>query len=280
MGRSPSSKLPILELGQQDNNSYGSHSALPPALRPTQLQVLEQCPKRYEATYVKGHRGRERRSARVGTLAHEVVEHYLRRNWELGTPRQAELQQRLLVSGVSENECGLLWEYCARLQPLLAHPLKVELEFTKQVIADALPLRGHIDLVACTEPGQLLIVDHKTNRKLRGQNWWEGQLQPLAYAWAVRHLWQGVQQVRFRIGYVFQDRDVEWLTDPTDDAWFEERFHQLWEYLDHGDRHRRGWQAKLNDACGFCPVGDTCSTLRHRDEQFLRSLNLPDFNRL
>jgi hypothetical protein len=264
--------LPVLESGTVSKNAAIAGQL--DALRVTSLGVLDACPRQWQAKYVQGIGvGTSSKAGNLGTLAHEVIEAFLLGNLFLeDQARLLAIQAKLDQAGMPFHEIQALWAYLWQLKDDLPYVQAVELEFTLRVIEGALPLRGHIDLVL-KRGDDLIIVDHKTNRKAQPVTWWEQQLQPQAYAWAIRQMWPG-HRLYFRIGYVNLGRSLTWQMRRETDFKFVQRFTALWEQFAEYRQKPEPWPARHNENCKYCPISGRCPTFIHQGQAFIDSLKL------
>lgn len=199
-----------------------------------------------------------------------MIEHFLRRDFDLFDQSSKPYWEGVIGAGVPDKERNNLLDYLKSIEGYRDNVLAIESEFTLGVIEGAWPLRGHIDLMTWWPDGTIIIHDHKTNRQYEGVEVWSKKIQQIAYAWAVRKMLPNVERVAFEIGYVNQGSKVQWLTQPTDDVWFENQFAQAWQEFSVYLR-RNEWPERLNSNCGWCPLQVSCPIFRSSMEALLPS---------
>lgn len=238
-------------------------------IRVTGVKDFHACPRMWKARQLGEGVQKESPYAKRGTAVHYVIEHYLRCERIVRPSPEAlfdvevSFDEFLRAEGVPDDEIENVFRYRETLTSLRPHLLEVEKQVTFGGRAHWRPLSGHVDAIfRYNDEGDVLILDHKTNRSFRGSDWWKQQPQPRLYAWLVRHLIPTARDVYFAIGYVNLDRRVVWRTDPADDQWCYERYTALLDevrvYMRTGE-----WPERLNSDCKYCPLKATCGAL-HR----------------
>lgn len=226
--------------------------------RVSSMKVFEQCPHTWASRWLGHAEEGDSQAALIGTAVHTVAEEVIRAAF-LGEADDDAVGRAMQVVPVEEHQACI--EYMSSLpSPADWNLLALEDEFTIGMWSGMPPIRGHIDAVfeRADGSGDVLVVDHKTNRRYDGVDYWSNQLQMLLYAWAVRQKWPG-RRVRFRIGYVNVGTNVEWDTSPDDDGPLADRMRGIWErmqvYASSGQ-----WPQAINSDCSWCPVKNICST--------------------
>jgi hypothetical protein len=269
--------LAVLEGGQESKNAHTAWQAggvdKNKALRVTQLALFERCPKEWAARYIGGIKTPDTRASATGTLVHEVAEAFMRRELELGTPRFKEVEQKLLAAEVPLAEVMRMTDYLFKLQAMRDRVLAIEHEFLLSMVAGAMPVLGHMDLVLRLDEETISVNDHKTNRTYKPVDWWKDQLQPRMYGWAARQIWPG-NRVMFKIGYVNLGRSVAWEITEQDDRETRDRFVKIWDGIQAGQATGE-WEEKVSDACRWCPVKGQCATYQANFQNTLTSLGFP-----
>ena len=230
-------------------------------LSASNLTAWEECPTRWACAYVLGMKSKPTEPMKIGSAVHKAIECVIKRQ-----PFDGE--HRATLEKIPDTEKAALQQYVSALPT--ENIIAAEYEATINWRAGVPPILMYIDLVYVDATGALVLVDHKTNRSYKGQEWWQRQLQPLIYAWAARVLWPQFPRVRFRIGYVNLGTDVEWETDPADDALLLDRMGAAWDAMlaawerFGGDPARMAdaFQPTLCDGCSQCPIQATCPLLQ------------------
>lgn len=270
--------LPTLESQETSKNHHVGSGLITTGqlktLRVTSLVVLGNCLRSWQAKYLASTLEKPRASSDIGTWVHEICESYLKGEFELRTPRWAEIMKRLQAEKMPLDEIVSLEIYLDKLTHHRRHLAVLEYEFALEVPGVPKPLVGHIDMISVPEPQVLIITDHKTNRKAKPLEWWKRNLQPRWYAYAARRLWPG-HRVMFRIGYVNLRDWRHWETDPSGDAALEEWLRHNWQVILECEETGI-WPATPSDeACQFCPIKTTCDANLSRAADFRTSLGLP-----
>ena len=244
-------------------------------IRVTSFSVFEQCPYTWAFKYLGQGEQEASKAAKIGTSVHTVVENCIK--YMDGQEACADTVTNALLK-VPESELAALQDYIVALAEMCAGHKLIALEHQFNFnMPNVKPfIRGHIDAVFENEDGDIIIIDHKTNRSFDSRAWWRRQLQPLLYAWAVRKLYPA-RRVFFCIGYVNLGRMVMWETDPDDDIALEKRIAKNWQdMLDYADAGF--WPQWSNDNCRYCQVKETCSVhvpaLVNLRETFLQKVSM------
>ena len=252
-----------------DKNSHRHLSSLDELenIRVTGVKTFHACPRRWKAEILGEGVHRESPYARRGTAVHAIVERYLR--GEPATDAFFEEARIFLNSQeLPEEEIEACFRYLGTLEPLRDRVLHVE--HTVSHSGYWHPIVGHVDAIFWyNDEGDILILDHKTNRFYRGSDWWSRQPQQRLYAWLVRRTFLGreppLRDIYFAIGYVNLDRRVIWRTDPADAAWAWQQYDNLMLELEVY-RRTEEWPERVNPDCRFCPLKSTCQTLQRHTE--------------
>lgn len=232
-------------------------------IRVTGVKDFHACPRMWKAKQLGEGVQKESPYAKRGTAVHYVVERYLKQ-LAIGTEDggHTDVQTFLRSEGVPDDEIENVFRYLEALKPLRPHLIEVEKGVTFGRCSHWRPVSGHVDaLFRYNDEGDVLILDHKTNRSFRGSDWWKHQPQPRFYAWLVRHLIPTARDIYFAIGYVNLGRRVVWRTDPADDKWCYERYTALLDELRVYARTGE-WPERINPDCRYCPLKSTCATFR------------------
>ncbi len=243
-------------------------------LRPTALQLFEECPASYCAKTLSkdGIPEKQNRYARAGTAAHRCVELTVQTLTDKPPTEEdwKKAEKELNSASLSGDETDNTVAYCNKINELIKSGYQIVAQehlFRIQMFEGMPPVSGTIDLILLAPDGYLLIVDHKTNRQGEAVDDWRWRLQPLLYAWACRKLWNGFKGVKFQLGYINLGYDLIWETSPDDDQWTERRVWEIWNkmvsYSSSGE-----WPVQFNKLCGFCPVKDVCPAYKTHITEF------------
>lgn len=254
------------------------------AIRVTSLEAYVHCPKRWSAEVS----GKVTRSpgiyARIGTAVHTMIEHYITGHRDLNLKRTSSIHSPvddvfayLKNEGVNEVETQNLLNYLNTLTQYLPCQKAVEQEVLFELLPEALPIRGHMDVIFKLSDTEALIVDHKTNRRFESVDIWSRKLQPRLYAYAANKLF-GFEKVYFRIGYVNLNMLVEWETKPEEDEKFLKEYYQyVWNDLVNSTANDK-WTERVHDGCGYCLLRDKCNMFNNQlsgwREGFERIINV------
>ncbi|HEU0046613.1 MAG TPA: PD-(D/E)XK nuclease family protein [Nitrososphaera sp.] len=239
------------------------------AFRVTWLSSMLDCPRRGYAELLGLGKPRISRAAINGTTAHQTIEGKIRTDFALS---DADIYNRMIKEGLDKDQAPLVWRYLKTLEPLIPQIHAVEHEFTLQILEGAPFLRGHIDAAFALSPTELLLMDHKTNRNFEGEEIWKYRTQPVCYAAAASFIWPQFHDIWFEVGYVVLDKKVRWKVNLKEARQrMLQTFSEVWAAI---KVYRRTgiWPERINEDCGWCPVKDTCSTLKFAHENFMESL--------
>ena len=241
------------------------------SLRVTQIAQFAACPRRWRANVLGEGEQSESPYARIGTAVHLVIERYLRGEFNL----DSWLEQALYLEqeGVGPKEREHTRRYCAAMEPIRRNVVALEQEMVLEVRQDGPTVKGHIDaiFIECDANGKhhLIIRDHKTNRSHRGSMWWREQIQPRLYA-AMLSL-EFKMPIHFEIGYVNLGEVVRWT--PTQAEMNDALQHSLDVWDDIKTYKRMNfWPEFINDECSYCPLRNSCATLKESQRDFLGKL--------
>jgi hypothetical protein len=241
-------------------------------LRATGLRQFEQCPFIWASQYLQPggtKEGISSESARIGTAAHKIIEDHLAKiGFMIGSLVRDETIAQLLEAEaitawavIPETERPNLIRYLESLNLLMDEgwgPFALEHEFLIHMSEALPPIKGHIDcLLWNPTENMIMILDHKTNRKYDGHEFWKMDIQPAVYAWAVSQLYPQIPRIKFQIGYVNIDTQVSWSIDDTMHQELVTRVLGLWgKMLEYSQTN--SWPVTLNNYCGWCAYNNTC----------------------
>jgi hypothetical protein len=250
-------------------------------LRTTSLRVFEQCPHTWAEQYLQWEPPAEDdRSvyAAIGTAAHTICEHHLA---EIGLhfetmQRQSVAQANLekAWATIPANEMANVNDYLQSLTDFCFGegwaPLAQELEFTLPIMPHMPPVRGHVDcLLWSKETNGLLILDHKTNRRLDPLSYWQADIQPALYSWAIRQMYPA-HNLQFRLGYVNIEAYYQWDAPKDDDYDIQQRLARIWATM-QGCEANGVWPERIGANCGFCQLKNTCVSLKESSDNLNES---------
>ena len=206
----------------------------------------------------------------IGTLVHDIIEQYLKNNFELDDSWWNNAVESLERMKVPPKERIALYRYIARLAERKKDIIAIEYEFDWKIIGGAPPVRGHIDAIFRDSNGRITIVDHKTNRSYQNVTWWKDQIQPLFYMAAASNFLSTLYPIRFEIGYVNLETTVNWEADGLEIERVDRIYTDVWEAIKFY-RKTNEWPEHLNDYCNNCPVRDSCLTVQYAHTNFMTS---------
>jgi len=226
-------------------------------IRVTSLKAFEECPYSWAVKYLTpGEPEEEHRTgaAAIGTAVHAILEDFLMQ-LHAGTEAGNMLTNWEIVP---EHEHQAVHDYMASVADIQAiNPIAIEERLFYPIVNGMPPISGQMDFVTEIPGNGLLILDHKTNRKFDGVEFWRIQLQQLLYAWMARKEWPGYSVYKFRIGYPNLGSYVEWETSADDDEPLVEHIENIWtKILKHSFTNI--WPRHINQYCGRCPIKFSC----------------------
>jgi hypothetical protein len=234
------------------------------------MQAYEDCPRKWSMESMFEGPRMPSKYAAIGTAVHSVVENHFRGTMML----KEEREQYLAAHGVNTDEIVKCLRYIDLLKKQNVEVGVLEHEFTLPLIPieGAKQVRGHMDLIG-VQNGVLTIVDHKTNRQLEPVAVWKHKLQTRIYSMAAREIWKanGVDTVRFIIGYVNLGEFVTWETTAADDVETKQRMMKIWDELVEYCKSQK-FEERLCDVCKWCSVSDTCATFQNSVVNFKDSV--------
>lgn len=246
-------------------------------LSASSIDLFETCPRRWANQYLYGAPRPSSRELRAGTAVHSLHQAVF------GAPVEGDHWAH-----ISEKEREAVVQFLTYLESRRPYTRAVEYEARVFFAHGAPPILLYIDRLEVSECGRILtIVDVKTNRRMEPITKWREKIQVQIYQWAVRQLWPGqFEEIRWRIEYALLGKQLEWVTNPDEDAVLVQRLNYAWQSLLEISQGRTtevvplDWfPEKTHQFCARCERKGACEAYQGAIQEFSRQteglLNLP-----
>lgn len=296
-----------------------------PVIRVTSLYELGQCPRNWAHRNLSGDtpKSSENWASKFGTGVHGLIEEMSKQIY-LGKEldKTKTLKYMTMIHQNTKNKEGVnvdsytdsfFEKYSANEYELVG--LEEEVETELPIDDCTFVLRGHCDMIFRNKnTGQLVIHDHKTNRKYEGYKKWRDKTQPSAYAYMVRKLakdgrfgeYNDELPIKFCIGYInhFDSKNmpreerIEYLTSDYNVGLVREDKIQFveWEFSNIEDQlflrrtenlvnslqawEEANWPGIFGEACAYCSLRESCQDYamgaRRSTELIIRAMSSTD----
>lgn len=296
-----------------------------PVIRVTSLHELSQCPRNWAHRNLSEEtpKSSENWASKFGTGVHGLIEEMSKQVYlgkELDTTAMLKYMKMINQNTKNREDVNVdsytdsfFEKYSANEYELVG--LEEEVEVNLPIEGCTFVLRGHCDMIFRNRnTGQLVIHDHKTNRKYEGYKKWRDKIQPSAYAYMVRQLakdgrfgeYDETLPIKFCIGYinhissaelpreerieyltsdygtpiVREDKIqfVEWEFPRIEDDIFLRRTERLVQSLSAWED--ANWPGIFGEACAYCSLRESCKDYalgaRRSTELLIRAMSDSD----
>jgi len=246
------------------NNGLNPLESLP-YLRTTGFRTFNACQRQWAVEFLSDKKQKDNVWSKIGTAAHFVVEHVFRSAAGLDHASDDEIAAEWLKVPGDESE-ELTWYVDYMMSLKYKSVLGVEDEFQIELPGVGMKIKGTLDLILELDNGDIMIVDHKTNRSFEGVSYWQADIQPLIYAMATRMKYPG-RVIHYKLGYINLSRTmgtVDWVTDPNDDVHVERFIRESYETMVYNEWTGH-WPATVHPECHYCPLYKEKSCEVHND---------------
>lgn len=246
-----------------------------PHLSNSNVTIFEECPRRWASNYIFGEKGPSGVAAKVGSALHEEME-------TVQETRQVSSVDKLVAKGVKKDEAIKAINYQHRHVAQPIRPSLVEQEFYIKLSDDIPQILAYIDQLDFIDEETVLITDHKSNRRIDSLEEWKKKLQPPLYALIVRTHYPQVKTVKFKIGYIMFEQDLEWEISKEESDAVISRIQMAWDAMKAYGRGTSNvpnllWFPEVvGDGCQWCHLKSKCKSFQDEIAAPFQALNVTD----
>lgn len=243
-------------------------------------KLFEECPARWRAEHIDGHRSLSSIEARVGTFLHKVAEEYVKHLMRSQQSQDLNYSDRLFEQLWDSREQAEIPEGMHEEILHLWNDTAKELFIANvdQVVEAELPLafmkgwhrcewddqrawlRMKIDRLDVDGAWNATIWDLKTGRKIDTS---DGPMQGKVYAAGVMAAFPKIQSLRFNLLYPRYGVTRSYEMKPSDIEEGQRWIYKITQSLELAWKNNE-WKAIPGSACMECPVFATCETRKRR----------------